>query len=238
MVPEFVKIKNLDDQSFEYGLSSTFVKVANLAGIKEDIGDINKTDIAQMIALRFKSLSLEEIDYAFKLERYGSYPERTQHFQLFNAEYVSQILDKYKTWRHELRVSRNISIFGKTEVPSLPEISESQKEEIVKLGLKRCYAHYQQHKNIPNGSIYLYDYLDEKNLMPIDKPTKDAVLKIAKQNIKDKSELATTIEERRSLAVYDSIGNPSSKVITECKRLSLISFLKKFSLYEQLEKKL
>lgn len=85
-------------------LGIMFTKIANLGGIKGEISEINKQDISKMILRRNKALSLEEIYFAFELERYGVYEEKTSHFQLFNADYVSTILNKYKKWKTTTKV--------------------------------------------------------------------------------------------------------------------------------------
>ena len=72
------------------------VKIAALSGVKDAIDDFNKSDILKMIFTSFSDLTVEEIYKAFELERYSQYEVKTEHFQLFNAEYVSAILKKYK----------------------------------------------------------------------------------------------------------------------------------------------
>ena len=105
-----LKIRDLDTDSldFQNRIAVFFTKTVNFLGIKEAILDINKVDIFQMLIMKYKGLSLEELTYAFKLERYGQISPKTQHYQLINAEYVSSVLDKYINWKVSER-KNNIS---------------------------------------------------------------------------------------------------------------------------------
>jgi len=69
----------------------------------------HKKDIKEMVLMRFKNFSFDELYYAFKMERFGVLGEKTTHYQSFDAEYVGKILDKYVEWKREVKRIRNIS---------------------------------------------------------------------------------------------------------------------------------
>ena len=140
-----------------------FVKVANLAGIKDPISDINKTDISEMILKFYNGLSLEEIDYAFKMERYGFLGDKTEHFQLFNSDYVSTVLKKYKNWLKEKRITHNISLDSKEEQQ---EMSQEEKDNLVFGGCMNCFEQYKQDGRVLPGYAWVYDHLHELKLLP------------------------------------------------------------------------
>lgn len=108
-------------------IGSLLIKINTMAGIKHSITDLDMADIKNLIFMYFKALSLADIYKAFELERFGMYDNKTDHFQLFNSEYVSQILKKYQKWKQIKKVELNIT---KESVPILPEISEVQKKKI------------------------------------------------------------------------------------------------------------
>lgn len=189
-----------------------------------------------MIQTMFKSLSLEEIDYAFKLERYGVYEYKTEHYQLFNAEYVSTVLNKYKKWVRNVRVNNNLPLSNKKI--AIPEISEAKKLEIVMCGLEDSFHNFKETQTIKPGRIYLYDFLYEKGLMSKDVTHQTAVLKIARKNILKKQKNATTREEKASYKLTNEQGNHSDKVISEFKRLSIINLFNEFTTFDQLINKL
>lgn len=110
--------KQRDLQTIET-LALVLSKSAALAGIKEGIQDIVKEDLKDLIFGKFGGLSLEEIAYAFKLERQRAYPTKTDHYQFFSTEYVAEILEKYTEWKAEKRRVNNID-------PTPPKKQEKQ----------------------------------------------------------------------------------------------------------------
>ena len=58
-----LKIRDLDTDSldFQNRIAVFFTKTVNFLGIKEAILDINKVDIFQMLIMKYKGLSLEEL---------------------------------------------------------------------------------------------------------------------------------------------------------------------------------
>ena len=108
-------------------IGAMFIKINTLAGIKHNITEQDMADIKNLVFLYFKGLSLADIYKAFELERYGMYSEKTDHFQLFNSEYVSKVLHKYQKWKQEKKIELNIT---KNSVALLPEMSEVQKKKI------------------------------------------------------------------------------------------------------------
>tara|TARA_B100002049_G_scaffold42555_1_gene29031 strand:- start:20570 stop:21307 length:738 start_codon:yes stop_codon:yes gene_type:complete len=235
-VIDFDKVKNIPLDQLGGLLGMVFVKAANLTGLKDPISDINKQDIKEMILVRFKNISIEEIDYAFKLERYGVYGERIQHFQLFNAEYVSKVLDQYKKWLLKTRQDNNISI-SKPVTNQLPELTESQKREIILNGLRAAHQEYQDTQSIAPGRIYLYDFLDEHGIMPTDLKVKERVKALAEKRLLERQKAALTQVER---ALYDITvnGKPSKKVVLACKEISLERLFKEYKNVDQIINKI
>lgn len=217
---ELEKIRNLDKTTVSQGLSMLFTRIANLSGIKDPISQFNKTDIAEMILMRFKGLSLEEIDYAFKLERYGVYSSKTKHYQLFDADYVSTVLEKYKQWLKQTRVENNIPIAITTTQNQQKELTPKEKETVLKLGLERVYHEYKTFKTIPVGVNYLYNYLFDKKEI---NPTADYRKKTRQQAI---SNLNPT-HKNEILKALDALNGKSNRkpkeeaIQNECKRIAL-----------------
>ena len=190
----------------------------------------------ELMQSHVKKISIEEIDYAFKLERYGVYGERIQHFQLFNAEYVSKVLDQYKKWLLKTRQDNNISI-SKPVTNQLPELTESQKREIILNGLRAAHQEYQDTQSIAPGRIYLYDFLDEHGIMPTDLKVKERVKALAEKRLLERQKAALTQVER---ALYDITvnGKPSKKVVLACKEISLERLFKEYKNVDQIINKI
>jgi hypothetical protein len=165
------KIRDIDTESMEFRqeLGMFFTKINNLIGIKDALLDINKLDIKEMILMRFKGLSLNEIDYAFKMERYGEFGKRIEHFQLFNAEYVGSVIDRYCAWK-EFKKKNNISTVKIQE-----SISSDQKTKIENDIVVRFIKSYLISKTVDEEYFYVYDILDKRGLMNKDLDYKNSV---------------------------------------------------------------
>ena len=116
----------------------------------------------EMLLAKYKNISIEEIIEAFKMERYGKLGDRVAHFQLFNAEYVSKVLDLYKKWLQETKIKKNIM----PEIKESEEISEQEKQTIIYLGLMACWEDFVNGNGIIDGYSWVYDWFFERGALP------------------------------------------------------------------------
>lgn len=105
--PEFKKIFHLDNETVSLGIAIIFTRLAVFSGLKEDIHSAIKQDIMNGIYANFNNLSLEEIEFAFSMDRDGAFGEPTQHYQFVNREYVGRVLRKYLKWIEEKKMVPN-----------------------------------------------------------------------------------------------------------------------------------
>lgn len=166
-----IKIRDLDTDSLDFKnkIAVFFTKTSNFLGIKEAILDINKVDIFQMLIMKYKGFSLEELSYAFKLERYGQISPKTEHYQLINAEYVSSVLDKYANWKISKR-KNNISTV-KTQL-SISDQDRITKENDI---IVRFIETFISTRLIEDEYFYVYDILDNRGFMNKDIEYKNKV---------------------------------------------------------------
>lgn len=219
---ELQKIKEMDltqveqKQYLQQGFSMIFTKAANLIGLKDPISQINKLDIVEMIMSRFKSLSLEEIDYAFRLDRYSGEP--VQHFQLFNAEYVGKVLHRYREWLRNTRANNNLPMAKKSEPK---ELSPEEKELLVINGAIECFEDFKTLKEIPLGKTYVYDYLYEKKLLPSHTPAFRE--RVKRQAIKQlyKSKENPNKDRREIKSILQEVQFRKNNLKVQCKNLVL-----------------
>lgn len=214
---ELNKIREMKVDEVREGLGVIFVRAINLLGIKEKISQINKEDIRDMILLRFKSFSLEEIDYAFKLDRWSGKP--VEHFQLFNSEYVAKVLTKYKHWLRETRSNNNLPLSAKKE--SKPELSDQEKLITVINGVIDCFEEFKISKSIPVGRIWVYDFLYENKNLPVhtlqfrNKINRNAIKQLhSERNDPDR-------DGRKIREVLRQIQTGNKKLKIKCKELVL-----------------
>lgn len=227
--------KKLRDRSrepvFKMMLALALTKICGFSGINREITDFDAQDIPRMILSTYKDLTLEEIYKAFELERYGVYEDKTEHFQLFNAEYVAAVLKKYKNWKQNTKIQHNISPPSK-----LPEITESQKEEITTKAVIRVFDEFKETQVMPEPNAYIFDILYERNIIkPGDTPEiqsyyqrkySQAAAEIERE-VKS-SEITSHIENRAMREELQKIidGN-SDKVVVRSKKIILTEYFSK-----------
>lgn len=213
-------------------IGTMLIKIGTLAGIKNEIDSLVGQDIMRMILSTYADLTLEEIYKAFELERYGSFEDKTEHFQLFNADYIAKILKKYKKWKLNMKTHHDITL----ETKKLDAITESQKEQILINGVNRFYQEYQETKTIADPSEYIFDFLVEKgNIKNNNKPKLleyyQLKLQEAKQELEKEQSKKTSIDkiERQRIKVdLDQIvAGYSPKIIIRAKRNILKEYFDK-----------
>lgn len=194
------------------------VKISNLTGIKNAISDINKQDIIKLIDTRFKNLSLEEINYAFELERFGKLEPRTQHFQLFNAEYVSEVLGKYKKWITKIRFENNLKLSKEKEQN---KITQEEKELIIWQGVIDCFEHFNSTQEIEDGRVWVYEHLDELGLLNYTPKEKINKMKLAKEDLLKTANLQVSYLKRTDLIKKINNQNDSELIKNHAKKMLL-----------------
>lgn len=217
-------INNSYELSKQAGL--VFAVALNHLGIKEALPQITKQDIMEMLLTRYKNLSLDEVAYAFKLERYGVLGDRTEHFQLFNAQYVSDVLEKYKTWKMEVKKLHNISVV----IEEKSDISDEEKRYWINKGVTECLDEFEKTSLIKEGSFNTYNILFDLGYLPKDKQYKETILESAIECIKIEQDLLKDVkgsDPRKISETLERIKNPKdSIVIIKCKELVLSQFFR------------
>lgn len=232
-IPNQIKIREVSGYELTKQISLILPQIIVHLGIKGQLPDFTKTDIKEMILLRFKSLSLNEVAYAFKLERYGILGVKTEHYQLFDATYVSAVLEKYVTWKKLTKLTHNIEVSKPVEV----KVSDQEKIYWNNQGINTCLDHFLDTKTIKYGYLYVYEILYDKGLLPTDKETKLKVKNAAIELLKTEyaTKKAVTLEEKRDFnRLLSQLQEKNDKrdaknvaVINKCKELSIINFFRK-----------
>jgi hypothetical protein len=235
-VIEFKQIRSfnlsndLDRKELSKGVSMLLVKASVLSGLKNEISNINKDDIMTMIVKYNKSLSLEELDYAFQLERYNLLPPKSNHFQLFNAEYVSEILNKYKTLRADIRFNNDLPMTLIDPKDESNELSQEDKDLIVITGVISAYEYFLENKKIESGKPYVYEYLYELNAFPKhDNAYRIKIKALAKdemlENLKQQKIKSKNLKEVKSIkSVIDKVTKDEHPLRSKCQEITLRNF--------------
>lgn len=201
----------------------TLTKIASLAGITNEIDALTRTDIVTMLFSSFKTLSIDEIYFAFQKERYGEYEVKTSHYNLFNADYVSNVLKKFIEWKKSKKTEHNITMESKA---LLPEISQTQKEKIHYESLQMAYENLKTTGH-DDMAWLLYPYVDKKTSL-----TKEEKKRIYKQEEeKYLKELKTNPEKSirvkyKTYPKHEQTGRYNSVIQTRCKVRTVIDYIR------------
>lgn len=160
----FTPIRELDPIEARGGIGTIIAQHAALIGLKGEIDPLNKSDISGMILSRFSSLSLEELYKAFQMERYGEFDTRTEHYQLINAPYISEILKKYKDWLCRTRQNNNLPMSLPTPTTE-EQLTEEEKEARFIANVQRFYNDFKQTGRLPLFCCWIYDSLKERGMI-------------------------------------------------------------------------
>lgn len=232
-IQNFKKIREIKAEvNFFTVLGELFSVISNLQGVKGEIEQINKVDISRLLLQVHSDLSLEEIYKAFELERFGVIGLKTEHFQLFNADYVKAVLVKYKNWRQNTRVQHNLKTEPLTK-NLLPEISEIEKKEILRKGVIERFEHYLKTKEINEPFVHIFDFLLEQGII---KGANTPKLIQYYEEIREKARLELRNEVREKKSISKSERNAikvdfakitdgtSEKIDIRAKRIVLMYF--------------
>lgn len=160
-----------------------------LAGIKDGVQDIVKNDLKDLVFGKFGGLSLEEIAYAFKLERQLAYPTKSEHYQFFSTEYVAEILGKYTEWKAEKRRANNIDPLPKKK----RELTEEEKEILTLTSILQSFEDFKANGKLPIVNKWIYDELWKRGVMvdfvkSLTEQDKDLLRERAKPILKERAE--------------------------------------------------
>jgi hypothetical protein len=221
-----MKIREIPEYDFLRQLAQMVSVISYAAGIKEDISDFDKKDVKDLILRKYKNLSLDELAYAFKLERHGDLGEKTQHFQLFNADYVNTILTKWVEHKREIKRIHNISATVKTET-----ISEEDKAKSVSNAVRNVLERFLEHQTINRDYVFVYEELYERGYLNQEVAYKKKLMESAvillEMELNEKKPVSREESSGIKLELKKLVEPKNKKVILKAKELSMLDFLRK-----------
>lgn len=209
--------------------SLCFPAIAETMRITTPITDFDKREIQELVLMKFKRLSVNEIYYAFRLERFGEYEEGTPSYNRFDSIYVAQILDKYVEWKREIRRKHNLAI-SKNEEKS---VSDQEKQYWINKGVTDCLEYFIEHRKVEDGKSYIYGILYDLGFLPTDPEYKKKVHKDAIESLqyeyKNKKAISPT-DKRHIKEVISKLEVPGyEKVTVKCHMIVLREFFQKLT---------
>lgn len=165
-------------------------------------------------------ITFKEIEIAFKngwKNEYGDF------FGLNNRTYFGWV-NAYTWGESRLKVKKTLLNAQKNENVKPIEISEAEKEEILKKGAIRCFEEFKRTGIIPFSGFVTYNFLEKKGLINLTKEIKNEIIKKCRERLieQEKSNLNRGLKEMK-LAI-ENLENNSPSLIAESKRESLKLF--------------
>ena len=158
-------------------IEASIYQDATLKGIKDENlpGEFILDDISEMILKMFWMLTPEEIVSALKMDRFGYFEEKSQHYQFYGTEYVAEILKKYCKWKRKKAEEHNLSRVPERQIEFKPDFDLIDREylEVILSYLKKgkSYKHINAHlliKSVPNqfkpNKIQYYSLLEKEEM--------------------------------------------------------------------------
>lgn len=209
------------EPNFKFMLAILWSKVCTLGGLKNEVDPFMVEDVNRMILSVYSDLTLEEIYKAFELERHGTYSEKTDHFQLFSAEYVSTIIKKYKSWRQTTKLQHNITPESTSKEPI---ITPEEQKIIMNGAICRLYDEFLVSGEISIPCQHVFDELYERKLFPEDTEYKKKY-SIAKFQLEKELKAEKSVNRQERLKIQEALDNLNSekneKVLARAKQLVL-----------------
>lgn len=222
------KIREIDSYEFKKQLAIVLTKINAQMGIKHEISPIYKTDISEMILSRFKNLSLNELEYAFKLERFGEFDDRTDHYHDFNTVYCSTILAKYVEWKRNVKIKHKIS----NEIEE-KEASEEEKKYWTDKAVRSCLEHFIENRDVGECRAHVYDILYDMDYLSKDVEFKKKMYQQAVEVLEFEysNKKPSNLKEKKTFkTVLEQIKLPKNeKVVIKAKELVLNKFFRELT---------
>lgn len=236
----FVKLIELKkDANFVFLIGGWIAQTSALMQIKNPVDNFTKQDIVNMLGGYWSNLGLEDLIKAFELERFGMYEEKTEHFQLFDCNYIAQVLKKYQSWSRRKKMEYNLSNHSEKK-----ELTEAEKHEIMKNAINSKYKEFIETKKINGNYTHFFDFLVSIEKIKVPKSKEDARLQIYYNNIYDQAKnivledlknnkVETKVERDKIKNMLDDVtknvyrNDFEAKVISKAKSIVIEQFFEK-----------
>ena len=218
-------------------LGAVLVKASALAGVKTEIDRFTADDITRFYTTYHADLTVEEVAKMYELERYLEYPEKTEHYNLFDVNYASAITKKYKEWKRTMKMQHNI--ISKSDEAA--EIGEAEQLSIVNSGILKKLEHFKATGEIESPHSHIFDALYERNI--IKKPDTPELVsyyakrtQMAQEQLKvEYSQMSSAVKSERTQIKEELIRisqGTSTKIEVYAKKIVLQELFKHWILNE------
>lgn len=214
------KIKNLTDNQIKDAILKIITKTFFDAGQKSQDAAPYAAEMTVSIKRYFSTLSVEEISLCFFKGARGEFGE---YFGLNPVSFYGWI-SKYMT--SEARKTAKLKQLA-FEVPEKRQLTEAEKEAIVRAGLIKCFEDFKAKGILYDADNVNYNLLDRWGKIPFTKGRKKEFIGMAQARLKaeekEKMERSGDLKQIRTMnEAIKELGDPKNdQVIREAKRIAL-----------------
>lgn len=231
---DFPKIRTESIQNVE-GVLNYILALLNIK-TPDLLDDIEAHDeqmgfVGNFIIKEFGFLTVPEIKEAFRMYASRRF-SNVKVFRILDCVSVGEVLNAYTDYRREALASYTSK---KAQNVALPEISESQKEQILLDGINQRYWHYVATSELDNPCSHVFDTLFERGLIK-PKPSKGKLhdyycekekRALAIVKMRKRESVPTSANLKNIIKQLEKLDTTSSEVVIEAKRLILLDFFEK-----------
>lgn len=207
-------VRDIPEKELKLFLIELIEKMYHLCGVKLEAEPI-KVQIPELLKdlkMYFRFLTITEIEMAFKK---GCKKDYGEYYGLNYKTYIGWI-NAYRNEQSRANAINAIDKAKKELEPKPKELSEEEKEAIVKNGVLQKWEDYKSGKPFDDTGNVAYNYLDRKGLIKFTAEKKKAFMELAKKQNK----------EDAILKKCPTIGSvlEEANIITTAKKIALFEY--------------
>jgi hypothetical protein len=219
-------------------LTKKIMDIQFFLDIKDKYDKEYYVEITKFLCKQFPNTTLKELEIAIQLATAQKLNVETTTFNSFNAEYIAKILSAYAAYSQPIKIKFTSAIQLKIKEHKNANITDEEKEAIMRESVIACYTHYNKLGEIVDVKNLVYEYLVQRKLMKPTNEQKHESLKKAKTTLIEqyaiKREMATSLTDKRDLTLkLNLINNISNddvskddELIAQAKKILLAEYFK------------
>lgn len=192
----------------------------NVLGVNGEDKTEHHTTLHKLINEAYFRFTYQEIKLAFEYYIQGKYSENGKPMlvtQQLNGVVFGKVMSQYEA----LKKSNEMDAYRaklKQQSQSSKEISQQEKDEIVRNGVINCFNDWLKTKKIEPGYLWLYDHLDELGLLSFSPQEKKQRMLDAKDYLQKRSTVEPDKYKRNQ--IKEALKNIYSEpIVNKAKRL-------------------
>lgn len=183
-----------EQERYNGQLITYLLAMLGISGSNDDGRQSHYLAVDQFISTELNHFTYKEIREAFSMLIKGEFQGMPElgNYQVFNkldCVIVAKAMNCYSVVKRERLRNWN------PPKPELPKISESEQLKIVQSGVMRCYREFQESGEIPTLMFYVYDVLNENDILNPTDDEKKVAFRLAKEKLtKEKKRALTSLK--------------------------------------------